>query len=365
MSAFNPPMLTLARRRRGLNKSALAKLVEVTPKSIGDYENGKTTPATETMERLARALRFPLAFFETLDFETPNADAVSFRAMTSVTAAQRDAALGAGALAIALSAWIEDRFAVPECDLPDLRSLSPENAAAAVREAWGLGVKPIRNMVHLLEFHGARVFSLTENSRELDAFSLWHGTKPFCFLNTMKSVEHGRMDAAHELGHLVLHKDRFDRKRDYEHQANEFASALLMPASTVLAAVPRGITLSTLVKLKKAWGVSVAALAHRVHKVGVISDWQYRSFCIEMSTLGWRTSEPDPIESRETSQVLNKVFTALRSDGISKADVARELKIHTHDLDAIVFGLAITGLSGGNASSNRKPSTPNLKLITS
>lgn len=50
---------------------------------------------------------------------------------------------------------------------------------------------------------GIRVFSLAEEGREADAFCTWHDSKPFVFLNRMKSAERCRFDAAHELGHLV------------------------------------------------------------------------------------------------------------------------------------------------------------------
>lgn len=61
-------------------------------------------------------------------------------------------------------------------------------------------------MIHLLEAHGVRVLSLTQECREVDAFSLWL-QQPFVFLNTQKSGEHSRFDAAHELGHLPLSGD--------------------------------------------------------------------------------------------------------------------------------------------------------------
>lgn len=41
---------------------------------------------------------------------------------------------------------------------------------------------------------------------EIDAFSLWRDDRPYIFLNTSKSAERSRFDAAHELGHLVLHR---------------------------------------------------------------------------------------------------------------------------------------------------------------
>ncbi|WP_261371520.1 ImmA/IrrE family metallo-endopeptidase [Yersinia frederiksenii] len=61
-------------------------------------------------------------------------------------------------------------------------------------------------MVHLIEPKGVKVFSLAENCVEVDAFSFWTNGKLFVLLNTMKTPERSRFDAAHELRHLVLHQ---------------------------------------------------------------------------------------------------------------------------------------------------------------
>ena len=71
-----------------------------------------------------------------------------------------DAALAAGSMAVDLHRWITDRFQLPSADLPDLRDYDPEDAANALRMDWGIGVRPIGNLVHLLEAKGIRVFSL-------------------------------------------------------------------------------------------------------------------------------------------------------------------------------------------------------------
>jgi len=248
-----------------------------------------------------------------------------------------------------LSDWIEERFRLPVPNVPDLREMGPEHAAAAIREHWRLGVTPIASLVHLLELHGVHIFSLAERAREVDAYSLWHGGKPYCFLNTIKSVEHSRFDGSHELGHLVLHRHAWPRGREAELEASAFGSAFLMPPSTVLATVPKGAPLRQLVELKKLWNVSVAALAHRAHRLGILSEWHYRGLCIEMNRLGYSVSEPEPMQSRETSQVLNKVFSSLREDGISKDDVATDLGIYQKELDSIVFGLVVTSVDGGRS----------------
>ena len=55
-------------------------------------------------------------------------------------------------------------------------------------------------MLHVLEAKGVRVFSLAENTRNVDAFSSWREERPFVFLNMQKTAERSRFDAAHELG---------------------------------------------------------------------------------------------------------------------------------------------------------------------
>src|SRR5262249_3228127 len=159
------------------------------------------------------------------------------------------------------------------------------------------------------ESKGVRVFSLAMNAVEVDAFSFWRGGTPYVFLNTRKSPEHSRFDAAHELGHLVLHKHGAPAGPGAERQANEFAAAFLMPREDILARAPRLATVDHLVKLKKVWSVSVAALAYRLHALGIISDWHHRSLFIEISKRGYRKQEPNPV-ARETSQVFQKVLLA-------------------------------------------------------
>jgi Zn-dependent peptidase ImmA (M78 family) len=80
------------------------------------------------------------------------------------------------------------------------------------------------------------------------------------------------MDAAHELGHLVLHRNRESvGGRQDEAEAHEFASALLMPATAVRASAPRAITLESIFQAKHEWGVSALAYVRRLHVLGVVS----------------------------------------------------------------------------------------------
>jgi Zn-dependent peptidase ImmA (M78 family)/transcriptional regulator with XRE-family HTH domain len=347
MVEFTPSRMDLARRRRGLSKKDLAGALGVSARTLLSYERGETTPSEAVLDLLAEQLDFPLEFFFGPEISEPAVAGVSFRSKSSMTARQRDKAISSATLATTLVDWMEEQFALPALDVPRLRDVDPEVAAEEVRAAWGLGSRSAPNMVHLLEAHGVRVFSLVEECLEVDAFSFWRNGEPFVFLNTMKSPEHSRMDAAHELGHLVMHFWGGPDGRDAEEQAKSFASAFLMPRGSVIAEAPRSPSIPAIVRAKHRWRVSAMALAYRMRKVGLLTEWQARSVFIEMSRAGYRTAEPDGLKRQETSQLLAKIFAALRDDGITMRSIANRLHVPVEELNNVVFGLTMTGISGG------------------
>jgi Zn-dependent peptidase ImmA (M78 family)/DNA-binding XRE family transcriptional regulator len=347
---FNPTRLSLARRTRGFTKTQLASRVDVDLRAISAYEAGEYPPSPETTRKLSSALKFPEAFFFGDDLEEFSTDGCSFRSMSRMTAAHRDMAQGAGAIALHLNKWIESKFELPPSQLPDLgREPNPEAAAESLRRYWGIGVLPIRNMIHLLEAKGVRVFSLAVKTRQLDAFSGWKEQTPYVFLNTCKTAEHSRFDAAHELGHLVLHRHASPNGREAEQQADAFASAFLMPYASLKSYPVQLPSVETLKKLKEIWNVSVAALNYRMHQVGLIGDWHYYGLCREIAKRGYRTREPEEGQ-REASQVLAKVMLMLFREGITKSQVAEKLNIYPWVLEQLIFGLVMTGIDGGKKS---------------
>ncbi len=231
-----------------------------------------------------------------------------------------------------------------------MREPSDENYRIISNGPRPLGEKPISNVVHLLESKGIRVLSLAENSKKVNAFSVWRNDKAYVFLNTMKSAENSRFDAAHELGHLVLHQDGKTTGRNAEDQANRFASAFLMPHADVLAVLPRLNYLEQIVQAKKRWRVSVAALNYRLHKLGITSDWKYRDFCIQISQSKYNVQEPHPIE-REKSLVWQKVMTSLWAEKTTQRDIALALDLPESEVTTLIFGVLH---SGGNEKPDSK-----------
>jgi Zn-dependent peptidase ImmA (M78 family)/transcriptional regulator with XRE-family HTH domain len=350
---FNPTRLRVARKRKGMTKTALAAAIDVSVRSVTAYEAGDQQPSTVTVARLVHELGFSDEFYYGADVDELNVGATSFRALCKMTQKQRDQAIAAAELALVLNDWIEQQFALPSPDVSRYPGVTPETAAEMVRLDWGIGESPVRNMTHLLEKHGVRVFSLAEESRNVDGFSFWRSTShtPFVFLDTTKSSERARMDAAHELGHLVLHAAHDCDRREAENEAKAFGSAFLMPERSVLANTPRNATVNDILRLKRQWNVSAAALAFRMHKIGLLTRWEYQTLFKQMNVRGLLTAEADSME-HETSQVLDKVFRALRADGITKAEVARRTSIPLEELNRLVFGLVLSRIEGGGDSAD-------------
>jgi Zn-dependent peptidase ImmA (M78 family) len=334
---INPARVEMVRRRLGLTKLKLADALKIDRKALQRLERGEGDLSGEVLARLHRLSGYPREFFRSGDPEYPNSDGVSFRSQRSLTAAKRDSALAAAAIAFELDDWVCARFELPHHALPQLGNRSPEEAAAAVRAHWGIGVRPIGNMINLLEAHSVRVFSLIHETRHLDAYSFWRNEKPYVFLNMIKSPEHSRFDAAHELGHLVMHQHTGSGHKSAEDEANAFASAFLMPRADLLAHAPAIRSLGQLIEVKSRWRVSAAAMNYALHKAGLVSDWHYRGYYIELGKFG-RDKEPNGIEP-ETSQFWAKVLMTLWQEGISLVHIADELHVPPQELSELLFGI--------------------------
>lgn len=368
---ISPSRLTLARKLRGMTLADLGRLTNLSPQTINRCELGRQEPTADSVNRLADALKLPAEFFHQPDVEPIPVAAVSFRALSKTPAFRRDAVLAAGLIASEIATWIGARFHLPKADLPSFSLPANPSAedieamALRIRLEWNLGQRPIPNMIHLLESRGVRIFSLVQEVRDVDAFSvLLHG-EPFIFIDIGKSAERQRFDAAHELGHLVLHQgpERLDG-REAEHQANRFAAALLMPRDDVLARNLHHAGADQLIQASRRWGVSAMALAHRLSELDILTRWRYRTICLELTERGYRRAEPGSRLTPETSQVLEKVFAHLRRSARGVRAIADDLKLTPEEFNRHVFGLAKVLLESA-ATATAPRSREHLRMVIS
>jgi Zn-dependent peptidase ImmA (M78 family)/DNA-binding XRE family transcriptional regulator len=351
---YQPQRLTIARERRGLSKTALGDLAGLTPRRISSFErDGDDAPPPTTLQQLAETLQFPVEYFYRPVIAEPAADAVSFRAQSRMSARSRRGAIASAQIAFELASYLDELLHLPPPDLPDLRDVGPTEAAAALRSLWGLGVEPAPNLIHLLESRGARVFSIVDEYAGLDAFSMWSDGTPFVFLTRHKTPERGRWDAAHELGHLVLHLEaRPGAGRDMEAEADEFAREFLMPARAVDARATLPASLETVRYDKVWWGVSAMAYLRQLKELGHLTDWKYRALIIDATEAGLRKDEGDI--DRETSSLLPRALELLATQGIGVRDIARNLQVSPDELTGLTFQTMVTTAGGGRTTPPRR-----------
>lgn len=302
---FNPRRLSEARQARDLQQIALAELVDRTPASMSNYERGKTTPPPEVVERIAEALRVPVGYFYLPDREAAEG-LTFFRSMAASSKRARDRASRRLDWTGDIVRGVEDWIHLPDVEIPsvgeDWRSLGVhqiEEAAASLRTSWGLGQGPISNVVWLLENHGIVMVRDEIGDRTLDAHGRWIDGRPIVFVSADKeSAARSRFDAAHELAHLVLHRNVSpDDVRNsallkrIERQANRFAGAFLLPAESFADEVGV-VSMDALVALKPRWRVSVAAMIQRARSLRLITEERATSLFKQRSARGWTRREP-------------------------------------------------------------------------
>lgn len=363
MRKINPSRLKLARTRRKMTIKLLAEAAGLTTKIISAYEKEdcEYTPKIETLNTISSVLQYPLDFFiDDTELDKIDASTVSFRSLKSMRAADEHAAIAAGEIGLIIDKYLTNKFPKrPKPNLPDFRGGNPESAASYTRAFWDLGSLSVNNMIHLLEKNGIRVFSMSENTSAVDAFSFWKDDVPYVFLNTQKSGERSRFDAAHELGHLIMHKHGSPQGKNVESEADLFAAHFLMPADSILPFKGRLLFLEDIVRLKKNWLVSAMALIVHMKNLGIISDWHYRNILIEASKRGMRNSEVEGIKHEKSGLIPVMLGELEKVYGIGLRTLAKELLIPLEELTNLFF---MVGLIEGNSQNRRNPTEKKVSL---
>lgn len=127
---------------------------------------------------------------------------------------------------------------------------------------------------------------------------------------------------------------RLTHGKQIEREADTFASAFLMPESDVRSHIAHNLNLNYLISAKVRWKTSLAALCYRLHKLELITEWQYRGFCIQINNQ-FKGTEPNSIGTIQ-STLWDMVFKELWGKKITKSTIARELNIPLDELEKLV-----------------------------
>ena len=346
--------LTEVREARGFNQTELAGLLGVKRASISHYERNQRSPDGEIITRLCQILGVPEAFFFTRS-ESTDEDTVFYRSLASATKTDRKRAVRRYGWLKQVTSYLRGFVRFPIVNLPvynvtgrlaDLEVDEIGIYAARTREFWGLGKGPISDVMLLLENNGVIVSKAVFGTKSMDAYSSFDASSaiPYVIIAYDKnSAVRSRFDMAHELGHLVLHRELDHRvvgnpvrHKALESQANAFAAEFLMPSES-FAEDFGVISLDALKGLKRRWGVSVGAMLHRLSDLGWMTVEQSARFWMNYSRRGWRSAEPfdDEIEP-ESPRLLSRGFNLLVEKRVREPlDIISELSMSPDDVSEL------------------------------
>ncbi len=350
---FRAERLVEARDSRGLTQVALAELINRTSSSISRWEGGGQSPEPEALEALARALNVPVAFFLRPPPDHGPAP-MFFRSMASTTQSWRKRTQArlrwAQDIALNLQEWVDlPEVNVPRLDVTDHREIRDEDIermATECRRAWGLGTGPIADVLLVLENAGIVVVKEEVGTAKMDGLSNWSAVdnRPYVLIARDKNTcVRSRMDAAHELGHLVLHHSLKPKAlnnsadfKEIEIQAFDFAGAFLMPAESFSAEI-WSPSLNAFVALKERWKASIGAMIMRCAKLNMLSEEYQRRLWKYYSARGWRKSEPlDDVLEPEHPRLLSRSVRLLVEEKVrTRETLLSDFRLHGADIEAL------------------------------
>lgn len=346
---FDGTRLTVARRLRRKTKATLARDVGITATAISQFEKGQTNPTQGVIAQLCLHLGLPREFFGSgRPLTLLPASGAHFRSLRSTSAASREQALAYGELSLELVELISGYVDLPSVYLPELElpeELTDDviaDAARLTRDAWGIEAGPVPSVVQAMEAHGVVAMKLPEGTDvAVDAFSTFTDKRPLVFLSPAKDDRaRSRFDAAHELGHLVIHPDTEPGSKLVESQANRFASEFLMPRADIIDSLPRRIDWPTFHALKRHWGVSLRALVYRAHTLGRLSDASYRRANQQLSV--WGTPEPGDLGPGESPQLLGLARRVMTDSGYDFDNILAAGRIAPEVAEVVIMAASDT-----------------------
>ena len=336
---FMPERLEQALAARGFSAVELAARIGTTSTTISRWRNRAQTPSGDMLEKLAIELRVSPEWLT-----RPLYGRVStpyYRGSVALMKSDR-------ALLNARIHWLdevshqlEQYVDYPPINIPcmnfskisEITDTDIEDAADKCREVWGLKDGPISDVLLLLENSGVIVAREETGTPKIEGLSSWSKSgRPLILLSSDKgNAYRSRFDAAHELGHLVLHK-YIDAPSDpaahkmMEQQAHRFAGAFLLSSKGFSAEVASPVTLQGLVFLKKRWGVSVAAMIMRLVALGVVGENDYLRL-IKLRSAKWGNKKEPNDEDREAEnpRLLRRTVELLQQEGVLTAEALPSL----------------------------------------
>src|ERR1051325_2907357 len=196
----NGAMLRLARQRRGFHQKDAAPLLGIEQPLLSRIENGLAQPATEVLQRAARAYSVPESFFYLTDtiYGPPVSVHAMWRRKADVSARDMDSIVAElNIRAMHLRRFLEGvdlatKADIPKLDIEDYAG-DVEKIAGIVRAHWKIPNGPIKNLIVYAERAGVVVMFSALNGTSVSGVTFAvPGLPPIVLLNNDQPTDRTR-----------------------------------------------------------------------------------------------------------------------------------------------------------------------------
>ncbi|MCS2607828.1 helix-turn-helix domain-containing protein [Halomonas dongshanensis] len=311
VDGFQGQRLNQLRMAQNLTLAELGEQVGRSSSTVSAWEKGTQLPEVDSFDRLCQLFQVSRMWFlkPVPPFVEESQRPYFFRSQASVHKQARERSQLYLAWLQEISDFFQQAMEWPEVNVPmldanDCRLISDEeieDIARECRDVWKLGSAPIPNVIQVMENAGIICTRATLGHVKMDGVShvsVLDGRPYVLIAEDKANAIRNRFDAAHELGHVVLHAKipaaQYAKKELYgllEAQAHRFASAFLMPPESFAQEVVWP-TLDNLLSLKSRWKVSVASMIVRCRDLLLLSEQLELRLWKGRSARKWTKGEP-------------------------------------------------------------------------
>lgn len=333
---FNGDILKELRLLYGMTRKELATRLNITEQAVWQFEKNETSPKSSVKLKMINIFGVRSDYFYQVIVDSNfDMSSVAFRNEAENTRKATDIQETYLNALDKLIIYLESMVSIPNHKIMDLLDIfcqkkednvNLEELALFAREFLEIS-DDNSDILYQFEKSGIYIFERQMANNE-DAYSIWsNANRPFIILGVGKTAVRRNFDLAHELGHLLLHrnidfselsKDEFLEK---EIEANHFASYFLLPKEVFCRDMAnlvgkRVSNPDNYIELKRKYLVSIQALEYRAFKLGLLSPSQHGYFYRLINKKHYRTFEilDDELVVKRPSKVrsmLNTVLTNL------------------------------------------------------
>lgn len=342
-----PERIREAREARGFQLEAFAEMLNVTKQAVAQFESGLASPSGETMRQIISATNQPPSFFVMRRERSSGALSPFWRGLKRMELHHRKRISRRLEWARDIVGYVEQFIEVPSISLPKINfdalsgtAAQIEKIADTLRDHWGLGRGPVRDLSALLEVNGFVLVHESVSCPDMDAVSCWQAGRPYILFSAeVTSGPRNLWNLAHELAHVLLHSSvevTSENLTAIENQANRFAGAFLLPQDSFSREV-LGTSLNHFLFLKEKWGVAIAAMAYRCKDLGIVNTNQHSYVMRQLNFKKIRKREPldDRFKIREPS-ILGESIKMLLENGVqTRSQIEETLALNLSDVKSL------------------------------